>query len=237
VLAFGLAAVLFLAALDGLTETVQSWLAIAPPEAWYGWLWVAPLRALAFLARWILILAFAAAVYLMFTLVGGILASPFLDVLSRRVERLQTGGVVDVGGEGFANAVSATLRVAWEEAKRTFFFLAVEALLLALAFVPGLQVVAVPLGFGFAALFLPLDHAGYLLDRRGIPFRLRRRWVWDNRIGVGGFGAAAVVLFGVPGLNFLALPWLVTAATLLVIEIGPPAPSTQPSSRPSAVRR
>ncbi len=239
VVAFALAAALFFAALDSLTSTVQGWFAVPAPDAWYGWLWTTPLRVLAWLAQWILIAAFAVVVYLTFTLVGGILASPFLDELSRRVERIRAGSVLETGGTDLIGMLWASLRVAWQEAKRALFFVAVQGTLLVLGFVPGLHLVTVPLALGFAALFLPLDYAGYLLDRRGTPFRVRRRWVWANRIPVGVFGGAALLTFGVPGLNFLALPWLVTAATLLALEVGPPVPdpSSQVPPRPSALRR
>jgi CysZ protein len=237
--AFGLAVALFLAALDSLAATLQGWFTVPTPDAWYGWLWSGPLRVLAWLAQWILIAAFAVLVYLSFTLVGGILASPFLAGLSRRVERLRTGEVLEAGEAGFIGALWASLGVAWQEAKRAFFFLSVQVLLLGLGFVPGLQLLAFPLAFGFAALFLPLDYAGYILDRRGTPFRVRRQWVWANRIPVGVFGGTALLTFAVPGLNFLALPWLVTAATLLALEIGLPVPDrlSQLPPRPSALRR
>jgi CysZ protein len=234
-LAFGLAAALFLSSLDTLTASLQAWLAVPAPTDWYAWLWVAPLRALAWLARWILVGAFAAAIYLTFTLVGGVIASPFLDALSRRVERLHTGSVFEQDGAGLAGALRASARIAWEEAKRTAFFLSVQAVLFALSFVPGLQIVTVPAALLFAALFLPLDYAGYILDRQGVSFRTRARWVWGRKGIVGSFGIAGMISYGLPGLNFLALPWLVTAATLLVLEYGPASvPSGQPPSEPSA---
>jgi CysZ protein len=237
--AFGLAAALFFAALDLLTATLEGWLAVPTPDAWYGWLWVAPLRALAWLAQWILVAAFAVVVYLSFTLVGGVLASPFLDELSRRVEWLRTGQVCEGGENGLIGTLRVSLSVAWQEAKRAVFFLSMQGLILSLGLVPGLQLLVLPLALGFSALFLPLDYAGYTLDRRGTPFRARRRWVWENRIPVGVFGGAALLTFGVPGLNFLALPWLVTAATLLALEIGPPTPERSPQvpAEARAVRR
>ena len=36
---------------------------------------------------------------------------------------------------------------------------------------------------------------------------------------LGGFGAAAFITFLVPGLNFLALPVLVTAGTALALDL------------------
>ena len=76
----------------------------------------------------------------------------------------------------------------------------------------------------FTMLFLPLDYTGYLLDRRDVPFCTRRGWVWRHRRAMLGFGAAALGTFLVPGLNFLCLPWLVTAGTLLALDVRVPEP-------------
>ncbi len=220
-LAFGLAATVFVSNLDALTDLLRGFLEVAPPERGYGWLWVGPLRFLAWVARWFLLGAFLVLVYLSFTLVGGILASPFLDALSRRVERLETGSLVDVAGPGIAGALRSAAKVGWEEAKRTGFFFAVQGLLFGVGLVPGLQIVTVPLALAFAVFFLPLDYAGYTLDRREVPFRERRRWIRARWPAVGTFGSAALLTFALPGVNFLALPWLVCAATLFVLEHGP----------------
>ena len=79
---------------DPLSTGLRAWLEPAAPDAWYAWLWVGPLMLLAWSARWFVLLALAAALYLGFTLVGGVIASPFLDELSRRVEALRAGSVV-----------------------------------------------------------------------------------------------------------------------------------------------
>ena len=220
-LAFGIAATIFVANLDALTVTLQGFFEVAPPDAWYGWIWVGPLRLLAWITRWLLLATFGVFVYVSFTLVGGILASPFLDALSRRVEHIKTGGVVDATGPGIRGTVRVALQVGWEEAKRTALFFAVQGTLLILGLVPGLQLVTVPLAIAFAVFFLPLDYTGYTLDRRTVPFRERRRWIRENWPAVGGFGVAGLVTFALPGLNFLALPWLVVAGTLLVLEHPP----------------
>lgn len=208
---------------------LRGWLEVAAPSAWYGWIWVAPLRALSWLVRWLVLAVVAAAVYLSFTLVGGVLAAPFLDALSRRVERLQRGCLEDRQLPGLAAALRGTGRAVLEEGKRTAFFLCVELAILLVGLVPGLQLPAVAAAVGFAALFLPLDYTGYALDRRLVPFRARRRWVWQHRRAMMGFGGLALVSFLVPGLNFLCLPWLVTAGTILALELGPPTRHPPPA--------
>ena len=223
-LAFGLAAALFFANLDAATTALGGWLALPDPEAWYEWIWVGPARALAWLARWILLLVFAAIVYALFTLIGGVLAAPFLDLIAERVERIRTGGALSASRAGLRGFLRSAGRALVAQSKRTAFFVSVELGLILLGLLPGLQplvAIAIPL---FAALFMPLDYTGYLLDRREIPFRRRRGWVWQHRRAMLGFGGGALASFAIPGLNFLCLPWLVTAGTLLALEVGPPQP-------------
>ena len=219
---FALACVAFWHALDPLTETLQAALASEEPAQGIEWLWRGPLNVLAWGVKWVVVLLFGVAIYFGFTLVGGIVASPFLDVLSRRVERIHRGEVIEEGSTGLGDTLRAALRVVLEESRRTLFFLGGGLCFVALGWVPGLQPVALVGAVLFAMLFLPLDYAGYLLDRREIPFRARRRWVWQHRVAMLGFGAACMGTFLLPGVNFLCLPWLVSAATIFTLDLGVP---------------
>jgi CysZ protein len=99
------------------------------------------------------------------------------------------------------------------------FFAALWLLIfLAGLLIPGGQLVAPPLLLCLTALFLPLDYAGYALDRRAISFRARRGWLRAHLPVMAGFGVAAFVTCLVPGLNLLMLPALVVAGTLLALR-------------------
>lgn len=223
--AFGLAAWIFLAYLDVLSGLVREALTLADPAHWYEWLWVGPLRLLGWLGKWIMLMIFALAVYVLFTLVGGVLSSPFLDVLSERLEWIVTGRV-EAGPGGLRAVLGSAGRALREEAKRVGFLLAMQSLFLALALLPGLQPLVVVANLVFAVLFVSLDYTGYVLDRRGIRFRQRRSWIWQHRRAMFGFGATALGTFLIPGLNLLCTPWLVAAGTLLALDVGPPERTT-----------
>jgi CysZ protein len=228
VAAFGLAIAAFVANLEAIAAPLERALDVGEPSAWYGYLWYGPLLVLALAVKGVLLLALVVAIYFLFTVIGAVVAAPFLDVLSERVERIVAGGAPSARtlGESLRVAARSTL----EEAKRTAFFLAVQLGILLLGLVPGLQPLAAAASLAFTALFLPLDFTAYSLDRRRVPFRARRRWVWAHKPEMLGFGALGVALFFVPGLSFLCLPWLVTSGTLLVLELGPPgAPSPSPA--------
>jgi CysZ protein len=198
---------------------VTSWMPVLAAGSWISWLWIGPARAGLALLGILLFLGVAAAAVVAALLLASIVAAPFLDVLSRRVEAIVSGTVRDVGEGGVGRAVRAGARAAVAELRRTLFFLALQATILFLGFVvPGGQVVAAPALAIATMLFLPLDYASYTLDRRGIPFRARRRWVLDRAPLMLGYGGAAFVAHLVPGVNLLLLPVLVVGGTLLALR-------------------
>ena len=220
--AFTLAIWAFVANLDALAAPLERALDPGEPSAWWGWVWAGPLLLLAVLTRWLLLAALGVAIYFLFTVLGGIVAAPFLDVLSERVERIVAGEPARAGG-GLADLLRGAFRSVVEEGKRTLFFLTVQLGFLLFGLFPGVQPIAAAASLAFTALFLPLDYTAYSLDRRRVPFRARRRWIFAHRAEMLGFGGFGLALFFVPGLSFLCLPWLVTSGTLLVLELGPPA--------------
>jgi len=222
VLAFGLAAAFFWANLEALAAPLERFLAVPAPAHGYGYLWVGPLWLLAAVVKLVLVAAFGVAIYFAFTALGGVIAAPFLDVLSERVERLARGAVPPQP-PGLAALAARAARSVLEEGKRVAFLLALQALLLLVGLVPGLQPFAAAASLAVAALFLPLVYTGFALDRRGVRFAARRRWLLSHPLESAAFGGFALALFLVPGLSFFCLPWLVTAGTLFVLELWPEA--------------
>ena len=206
-----------------LHSLLTGWMPRPEATAWYTWIWIAPAKLL-LAATGALFFALAAAMSMAIAfLLANVAAAPFLDALSRRVEALLTGAVADAGENG--------LRALWSEGKmaivgdlqRLLFLVALSLGITAVALiVPGGQVAAPLLLAGVTALFLPLQYAGYALDRRRVPFRGRRGWILARWPLMLAFGGTAFLTFLVPGLNFLMIPALVVAGTLLVVR-HPPA--------------
>lgn len=200
---------------------LTAWMPLPEAGAWYTWIWVGPAKLVLGLAGGLLFaLATAMSLALSF-LAANVAAAPFLDGLSRRVESIETGGVVESSEGG--------LRGLWEDGRAAlggelrrlaFFALLTAAITVAGVVVPGGQLVAPPLLVGVTILFLPLEYSGYGLDRRRVPFRQRRRWIIGRWPLMIGFGGTAFLTFLVPGLNFLMLPALVVAGTLLALRHG-----------------
>ena len=215
------AVVAYAASLWGLAT---DWMPALEAARWYAWLWVGPARlALAVLGA-LLFLALAGACLVAAFLLASVLAAPFHDALSARVERIVTGALDDRSSPGVAGVLRDGLRSVREELRRLAFFAAVAGPLLVLGLlVPGAQLVSGPALFTFTLFFLPLDYASYTLDRRRLDFRAKRRWLLARPPVMLGFGLAAFLACAVPLLNLLAMPLLVVAGTLLALR-HPPAP-------------
>lgn len=210
-------------AADVIHGFVTGWLPVLEAGAWYTWVWIGPAKLALALLGYVLFIVFSAVCIAAACLIANLLASPFLDSLSARVEHILTGSVVE-SSEGLVAVLRDAPRTLANEVQRLAFFLGVWALIFGFGVVvPGGQLVVAPALAVFTALFLPLEYSGFALDRRQVPFRQRRAWVRGNLWTMVGFGAAAFVICLVPGLNLLLIPGLVVAGTLLALRHPPAA--------------
>ncbi len=205
--------------LDEIHAFFASLLPVLEAGAWWTWIWVGPGKVLFFLAGWFAVLLSFAVTFVGALLVANVASAPFLDVLSERVEGIALGREAAVTDEGLlAGALSSFA----SELGRVAFLGGIWILLmLAGVLVPGAHFVTGPLLIATTVALLPLDYAGFALDRRGLSFAERRRWLARHRPTMLGFGGIAFAACMVPGLNLLLLPTLVTAGTLLVARTSP----------------
>jgi uncharacterized protein involved in cysteine biosynthesis len=191
--------------------------------SWYAWLWVGPSRAAIWLVARLWVGMLAAASVVAALLLAALVSSPILDVLSQRVERVTRGTAAGDDETTDASSIVADACGALaNEAKRLLFFggawLAITGVGWVVPFGPLLTPVAL---VSFAVAFLPLEYAGFALDRRRVGFAERRAWIAEQRASALAFGGCAFAMTWIPGLNFLLLPLLVTAGTLLVLDRPP----------------
>lgn len=150
------------------------------------------------------------------------LASPVLDLLSRRVEQRQNGG---------APAVGAGLP--WEileASKGIAYFLAAAPVVLLVSLIP---LVGAPIALLWGSHALALQLSDPALTRRGLSFTERRRWHKRYRAESLGFGVAGWALLLMPFANLLLVPALTVGATRLVMELEPEGPRAS-GPRPAA---
>jgi len=212
---------------------VTGWMPALEAGRWYAWLWIGPALAALKLLGALLFAVASALVLVVAYLVASLLAAPFHDALSRRVEKLVVGAVRDEAAPGISGFLREAAHALVQEARRLAFFAIVVGCLVLLGFaIPVAQVLTAPAVVVFTVLFLPLDYAGYALDRRHLSFAQRRRWVLAHAPLMAGFGGAAFLICSVPGVNFLAMPLLVVAGTLLALRVDPSAGPAAPAGRP-----
>jgi CysZ protein len=137
-----------------------------------------------------------------------LLASPALDLLSRRVEAIARGEAVEEGG-GLRWEVAQALRGG------LYFVVRAPGLLL-LGLVP---LVGPALSALWAAHALAFQNTDGALARRGLDFSARRAWHRRFRAESLGLGFGGLVTLFVPCAGFLLAPALVTGGTLLVVEL------------------
>lgn len=213
--------------LDSLRAFVGAFFPVLEIGEWWSWIWVAPARALFWILGWLTVLLVLAILLIASLLGANILSAPFLDRLSERVESIATGAEHEMDSQAAGLGGHPSI---WTQALRSFaaelqrvLFLAGMALGLTLVgfLVPGAQILTGPAIVLMTVLFLPLDYAGFALDRRAASFGDRRGWLREHRPLMLGFGGIAFVACLVPGLNLLLMPALVTAGTLLVLRREP----------------
>ena len=212
---FAAALSIFISMYPSLYDLSTSFIPPASPDAWYAWFWIAPLRLLAWLIGALLIVASLAMLFLIFLLLGTVIASPFLDVLAQRVEDIMTGRPA-ADNLTLRHALRSFTVSAGAELKRLGFFVAVGMTLFLLGLIPLLSPFTVIAASLFTLLFLPLQYAGYAMDHQFMTFAQRRALIWKHRWLMLGFGAAASLTLLIPLLNFICLPILVVGATLLM---------------------
>ncbi|HIF92120.1 MAG TPA: hypothetical protein EYQ60_03215 [Myxococcales bacterium] len=219
----GLAVSLFWVRIEMIHEAWVSMLPVLEAVRWWSWIWVGPGRAILWLIGWIGVAVGFALVLVVALLTANLLSAPFLDQLSIRVERIEQADNPQESLEA-GNFISETLRSFAAELQRLLFMMSVWASLGLIGFIiPGAHFVTAPMLIAVTILLLPLDYAGFALDRRGIPYRDRRRWLRENMSTMTGFGGVAFLACLVPGLNLLVMPGFVTAGTLLVLRNPPRA--------------
>ena len=219
IVVFAVAFALFLAFYPDLYTLATGFLYLDAPQTWYAWLWVAPLRLLAWFIGLLLLVTALVILYFVFLILGTMIAAPFLDILAQRVEALVTGQALQ-GQTSLLDAVRSIGFSIIEELRKLGFFLAVQITLLLLGLIPVLTPFTVLAATLFTMFFLPLEYASFAMDHRQLRFRQRRALIWQHRWLMFGFGIAAFLTLLIPLLNFICLPALVVGGTLLIVECG-----------------
>jgi CysZ protein len=154
-----------------------------------------------------------------FVPVAGLVAAPFNDVLSDKVERLYAGGGVD---EPFSLRYFG--KTMWVSIKGSLWLALMTYGLMALA----LPLYLLPPPFGamlgsgaqayIAICYLALQFTAYSMDRRLYSNRERARFRREHRSRTMGLGAMSFLIMTAPVINALFIPVSAVAGTLLFCD-------------------
>jgi CysZ protein len=154
---------------------------------------------------------------LVLLLFGQVIASPFLDLLSEKVEAL----ILDRPAPRFQ--VQRMFHSVWVSLSDLLgglaFMLAVNIPIFLLSLTVVAAVPAAVAGFVASALLLTHEFVGLSLARRFVNYRGRWKVVRQNTWAAIGFGSTAMVLVMVPGVNLLLLPLAAVGGTMMYCDL------------------
>lgn len=206
---------------------VSAYFLVGYADAGLEWLWAKPaggamLEQAALVVWYVLyvltILLSIAASYVVVLMLGGILASPFHDILSEATERILLG--TEEIDESGASLIFGMLRSIWSNIviAGIYFTLLIPVLLLNL--IPALGTVASTiLGTTLSAYFVGLEYCDPLLERRDTPIKRKFGLIREHFWFAGSFGLGTSFLLWVPLLNFLCMPIAVMGGTAMGVVL------------------
>ncbi len=152
-------------------------------------------------------------ILIVFYAVTMIIASPFNDLLSERVEEIVTGK--ESPPFSLTRLIRETGHTMWVELLKGLLFLAVPLVMLILLVLP---VVGGPLYLVVTILFgmwdLGFTYIDYPMGRQLMSFGERLRTAWRHKTALAGFGA----IFIVPFASFFLIAPMTVGGTLLYLE-------------------
>ena len=216
---FAIAIATFVNGFDSILSAATGFLDLDPGSG-FGFRVLAALAAAArFVIGLVIVLVFAIAVFFGFTLVGGVIAAPFNEVLSQRTEALLLGRAADESAGGLGALYREALYAIGTELRKIVLYLAVTAPIVVVGFFPVFgPVVSSIAGFLVTSYFLAYDYTDPPMSRRHLAFAEKRRMLRARRPAALGFGAAALGLMAIPILNLALLPVQVVAGTMLFVD-------------------
>jgi len=201
------------------------WAAAGGEAAWYA---SAGKAVLNFLIGVVTTVLLGAGTLLGGILVGAILAGPFHEKLSEVVERIATGRPPPDEPLSLKTLSKDVGRAIRSAVQRLTLFALLYIPLFFLSLIPVIGLVGLAGTVIYSMFFLALNFTDPVLERRKLPLPHKIRWASDSLAPWLGFGAALMGVMLVPLLQLVLAPALVTAGTLLYLDVeeGGPGPGT-----------
>lgn len=185
---------------------------ISNPDVWYQYI-------LYYAVAVVLGLVFALLIVFGFTIIGNLIASPFLDVLSEKTEEKRSGKKIEEPFS-FKVLVGDAKAAVGNEIKKIGILILIQVILLLFNFIPVIgniiYVIASPV---FVTYFLAFEYLDFTMSRKRMPFGEKWNILKQNKSACMGMGASFFFTTIVPFINFFVMPIAVIGATLLYHQI------------------
>ncbi|TDJ09204.1 MAG: hypothetical protein E2O68_00680 [Deltaproteobacteria bacterium] len=149
-----------------------------------------------------------------FILLVSLIAAPFNDMISSRVEKLLVGK----SSEDFEKSFFATFKryasILFNEIKKIIFILTLTIFSLFIGLVPGGQIGTIII----SAILISIQFVDYSWSRKELTLGGCVKDLTKNFISYFFAGSLMLVLIGVPIINLLALPFGVVFLTVIFVE-------------------
>ncbi|WP_313085208.1 sulfate transporter CysZ [Pseudomonas sp.] len=158
-------------------------------------------------------------VFFTFTLLANIIAAPFNGFLAEKVETVARG---EDSSPPFnwTELLAMLPRTLGREARKLGYFAPRALALLALSFIPVVNLAAAPLWLLFGVWMMAVQYIDYPADNNKLSWTEMMVWLRQRRWKSLSFGAVTYAALLVPGLNLLVMPAAVAGATLFWVREG-----------------
>ncbi len=157
---------------------------------------------IAWLIKPLLIILLTIVTVFIYSILGGIIISPFLDFLSERVEILEGNENFDEPFS-FSNMMADIVRTMKNMVKLILLLAIINLFLLILNLIPGGTVLITILNFFLASFFYGFQFFDYPLERRRYTFGEKFYICRKHSLSVAGNGMAFFILSVIPVIGFL----------------------------------
>lgn len=157
--------------------------------------------------------------YFAVLILGGIVASPFNEILSGKTELILRGATVETEAGLKANTIGAARGVATSLLTGGCYVLCMIPIL-AVGLIPGIgSLIGTIAGGAVSSFFLAVEYTDHPLERRQYAFKRKLSTVWSHRPLSAGYGLGTSFLLWIPFLNFFAMPIAVIGGTTLGLSL------------------
>jgi CysZ protein len=154
---------------------------------------------------------------LIYSIAGGIVTAPFLDLLSSKTEKILGAGNDD---EGFSikQILSDIFRALMNTIRLLILIVLINLVLLLLNIIPGGSFLYAFLNFMSALFFYGFQFYDFPLERRRYSFNEKLKITWKFKWSVLGSGLAFFLISFIPVIGFLGLNLCTIGAALTFVE-------------------